>query len=132
MSRRKTFINALANIDFDAIGVSYYPYYTKSISIDDVVNEFNTLINRYDKDVIIMETGYNWNETKPDGWDGQLQDSGYYQNIYGETQSGQRAFLTELYAKLKQVLGGRCIGDLYWDPVMVYDGGTGKIGWAID
>ena len=32
-----------------------------------------------------METGYNWNETKPDGWDGQLQDSGYYQNIYGET-----------------------------------------------
>ena len=21
---------------------------------------------------------------------------------------------------------------LYWDPVMVYDGGTGKIGWAID
>ena len=51
---------------------------------------------------------------------------------YGETQSGQRAFLTELYAKLKQVLGGRCIGDLYWDPVMVYDGGTGKIGWAID
>ena len=132
MSRRKTFINALANIDFDVIGVSYYPYYTKSISIDDVVNEFNTLINRYDKDVIIMETGYNWNETKPDGWDGQLQDSGYYQNIYGETQSGQRAFLTELYAKLKQVLGGRCIGDLYWDPVMVYDGGTGKIGWAID
>ena len=61
-----------------------------------------------------------------------LQDSGYYQNIYGETQSGQRAFLTELYAKLKQVLGGRCIGDLYWDPVMVYDGGTGQIGWAID
>ena len=112
LSRRKTFINALANIDFDVIGVSYYPYYTKSISIDDVVNEFNTLINRYDKDVIIMETGYNWNETKPDGWDGQLQDSGYYQNIYGETQSGQRAFLTELYAKLKQVLGGRCIGDL--------------------
>ena len=30
------------------------------------------------------------------------------------------------------MLGGRCIGDLYWDPVMVYDGGTGKIGWAID
>ena len=45
LSRRKTFINALANIDFDVIGVSYYPYYTKSISIDDVVNEFNTLVN---------------------------------------------------------------------------------------
>ena len=26
----------------------------------------------------------------------------------------------------------RCIGDLYWDTVMVYDGGTGQIGWAID
>ena len=55
------------------------------------MNEFNTLINRYDKDVIIMETGYNWNETKPDGWDGQLQDSGYYQNIYGENSIGTKS-----------------------------------------
>lgn len=139
LTRRKTFVNALSQIlDYiDVIGVSYYPNYSQSTSAEALVNEFNTMINRFDKDVIIMETGYNWTEFKPDGAEGQLTNSGYYQNIYGETQEGQRAFLTELYAKLKQTLGGRCIGDLYWDPVMIYDGGVehnepGKgIGWAV-
>ncbi len=139
LTRRTTFVNAVSQIlDYiDVIGVSYYPNYSQKISAEALVNEFNTMIERFDKDVIIMETGYNWTELKPDGEEGQLTDSGYYQNIYGETQEGQRAFLTELYAKLKQTLGGRCIGDLYWDPVMIYDGGVehtepGKgIGWAV-
>lgn len=122
---------------FDVIGASYYPYYNSDVSVDTVVNEFAKLISEFDKDVIIMETGYNWNPTKPDGYMGQLKNNGYYTDIYGETKNGQRAFLTELYAKLKQTAGGRCIGDLYWDPVMIYDGGvehtkdTG-IGWAIN
>lgn len=122
---------------FDVIGASYYPYYNSDVSVDTVVNEFAKLIDEFDKDVIIMETGYNWNPTKPNGYAGQLQNSGYYTDIYGETQNGQRAFLTELYVKLKQTAGDRCIGDLYWDPVMIYDGGvehtkyTG-IGWAIN
>lgn len=137
ISRRQNFVKAFEQIDFDVIGASYYPFYTPTITIDTVVNEFATLINKYDKDVIIMETGYNWTPDKPDGYKGQLTDSGYYTDIYGESQNGQRAFLTELYSKLKQAVGGRCIGDLYWDPVMIYDGGvehtkdTG-IGWAID
>lgn len=131
VSKRTTFIKILDSVDFDVIGVSYYPFYNSTVSIDNVVNEFNIFITKYNKDVIIMETGYNWSATKPGGWEGQLGDSGYYQEIYGESQEGQRAFLTELYAKLKQVLGGRCIGDLYWDPIMIHDGDTGKIGWAI-
>ncbi len=137
VTARTQFINSLSSIDFDIIGVSYYPYYNSSVSIDTVVNEFATLINKYNKDVIIMETGYNWQEYRCDGdWDGQLQNSGYYQSSYGESKEGQKAFLTELYAKLKQVAGGRCIGDMYWDPIMAYDGSswgnTGyNTGWAI-
>ncbi len=130
VQRRSTFIKVLDKVDYDVIGVSFYPYYNADVSIDTVVSEFNTLINKYNKDVIIMETGYNWSHLKADGWAGQLENSGYYQDIYGETQNGQRAFLTELYAKLKTVLGGRCIGDLYWDPIMVHSP-EWKIGWAI-
>ncbi|MBQ9600080.1 MAG: glycosyl hydrolase 53 family protein [Clostridia bacterium] len=132
LSGRNTFKSALSKVgnNYDVIGVSYYPYYNADVSIDKVVSEFNSLISTYNKDVIVMETGYNWNEYKKGGpWDGQLKDSGYYQNIYGESQEGQRAFLTELYAKLKQVSGGRCIGDCYWDPVMIHDDAY-KIGWA--
>ena len=128
VSSRTTFINMIKKADFDVIGVSYYPYYNQNVSIDTVVSEFKNFINTYDKDVIIMETGYNWNPTKKGGWEGQLQDSGYYQDIYGESKKGQRAFLTELYSKLKQAAGGRCIGDLYWDPVMIPATG---VGWAV-
>ncbi len=136
VSNRTQFVSALSSIDFDVLGVSFYPYYNSDVSIDTVVSDFATYINKYDKDVIIMETGYNWNETRGDGWEGQLEDSGYYQSTYGETKAGQKAFLTELYAKLKQVSGGRCIGDMYWDPIMAYDnsswGSTGyNTGWAI-
>ena len=130
VQKRSTFMNILSKVDFDVIGVSFYPFYNADVSIDTVVSEFNTLINKYNKDVIVMETGYNWDAKKADGWAGQLQNSGYYQNIYGESQNGQRAFLTELYAKLKTVLGGRCVGDLYWDPVMIHSK-EWKIGWAV-
>ncbi len=122
VSKRSTFMSLVKDktVDYDVIGVSYYPYYNAAVSIDTVVSEFNNFVRTYDKDVIIMETGYNWTQYKRGGsWEGQLQDSGYYQNVYGESEEGQRAFLTELYAKLKTVLGGRCIGDLYWDPVMI-------------
>ena len=130
LSKRPTFMSLLSKTDYDVIGVSYYPFYNADVSIDTVVGEFNSLISTYNKDVIVMETGYNWNEYKKGGeWHGQLENSGYYQNIYGESQAGQRAFLTELYAKLKQVSGGRCIGDCYWDPVMIHDDAY-KIGWA--
>lgn len=124
------FYYVLSHATYDVMGVSYYPFYrkdNKEISIDDVVSDFNNCINTFNKDVIVMETGYNFAEKRSDGYEGQLENNGCYQASYGETQAGQRAFLTELYSKLKAVTGGRCIGDLYWDPVMI----TNNVGWAI-
>lgn len=133
LTGRGTFVSLLSLVKdyYDVIGVSYYPYYNSDVSIDTLVAEFNTMIAKYDKDVIVMESGYNWSELRGDGWEGQLQDSGYYQDIYGESVEGQKAFLTELYAKLKNVSGGRCLGVLYWDPIMLYDNANYVIGWAI-
>ena len=117
----------LKRADYDVMAVSYYPYYNGNISIDNIVTEFNKCVKDLNKDVMIMETGYNFAEKRSDGYEGQLQDNGFYQDIYGETISGQKAYLTELYAKMKTVAGGRCIGVSYWDPVMITD----KVGWAI-
>ena len=117
----------LKRADYDVMAVSYYPYYNGNISIDNIVTEFNKCVKDLNKDVMIMETGYNFAEKRSDGYEGQLQDNGFYQDIYGETILGQKAYLTELYAKLKTVAGGRCIGVSYWDPVMITD----KVGWAI-
>lgn len=130
VSQRKTFIGVLDKVDFDIIGASYYPYYNQSVSIDNVVSEFKTLAAKYNKGVIVMETGYNWSELRGDGWEGQLHDNGYYQSRtgFGETKEGQKNFLAEQYRQLKTIDG--CVGSLYWDPIMLYDGGTYTIGWA--
>ncbi len=119
----------LKRADYDVMAVSYYPFYNGNISIDNIVTEFNKCVKDLNKDVMIMETGYNFAEMRSDGYEGQLKNNGYYQNIYGygETIMGQKAYLTELYAKLKNVSGGRCIGVSYWDPVMITD----NVGWAI-
>ncbi len=111
---------------YDVIGSSYYPFWTDK-SVAEAVEFCNWLIGRYDKDIMIMETGYNFNETRPSGYAGQLSDNGCYEDIYDYTPEGQRDFLIELFNGLKTVEGGRVLGDLYWDPVMVEQNG---VGWA--
>ena len=70
-----------------------------------------------------MESGYNW------GKPGQLSNNGAYSDIYPSTPEGQRDFMFELINAIKCVKDGRCVGDLYWDPILVRQSG---IGYAID
>lgn len=114
-------------VDYDVIGPSYYPFWTDN-TVDEIVDFYNGLITRYDKDILVMETGYNFNPTKPDGYPGQLSDNGPYQDVYPSSPNGQRAFMEEVFQGLRSVAGGRCIGDLYWDPMMIYHDG---VGWAM-
>lgn len=114
------------NVDYDVIGPSYYPFWTGR-TVSELVDFCNEISAKYDKDIMIMETGYNFYPTKPDGWPGQLSDNGPYEKIYGATQRGHRDFMAELVNGLKTVEGGRCIGDIYWDPVMIACEG---VGWA--
>lgn len=114
-----------AGAKFDVLGFSYYPAWSQ-MTIEECTAFCNTMAKRYDRDILIMETGYNWNETKADGYPGQL-GSDLRGEMYPFTKEGHKAFLTELYNGLKQVEGGRCIGDIYWDPVMIHCDG---VGWA--
>lgn len=113
-------------VDYDIIGPSYYPFWTKR-TVEEVVSFCNEISQKYDKDIMIMETGYNFHPAKPDGWPGQLTDNGPYESVYAATQQGHRDFMAELVNGLKSVEDGRCIGDLYWDPVMIACDG---VGWA--
>lgn len=114
-----------AGAKFDVLGFSYYPAWSE-MTIEECTAFCNTMAQRYDRDILIMETGYNWNPTKADGYPGQL-GSDLRGEEYPFSKEGHKAFLTELYNGLKQVEGGRCIGDIYWDPVMIHCEG---VGWA--
>jgi len=111
---------------FDIIGISYYPYYTER-TVNEIKDFCNRMIQLYDCPIMCMETGYNWSPTRPNGWGGQLVDNGCYDGIYESSPEGQRDFMIDLFNALKNVDGGMCIGDLYWDPIFVEQEG---VGWA--
>ena len=116
---------------WDVTGISYYPAWSAA-TIDDCTSFGEALGDYYNKPVIIMESGYEWNEKRKDGYNGQLhEDEPVYKNLYASSQSGQKGFVSELLAKLKST--DSVIGSLYWDPMMIHVenvSGENITGWA--
>lgn len=117
---------------YDVIGSSYYPAWTNT-TIETYVAFCNIITKKYNKDILIMETGFNWNAVTTDGYTGQLKEIDAYKDIFPPTQEGHYGYMKALFAGLRSVENDRCIGSLYWDPLMIHvDDGTGKSlsGWA--
>ena len=107
------------SLDYDIIGLSYYPYYTENTPsfLSDIAT---TLYSNFSKDMMIMEVGYSWTQYKPSGrnggdYEGQLHLNG---DIYNEaTEAGQKSFMQEVNTVVKG--NDHILGYLYWDPVFV-------------
>lgn len=112
---------------FDIIGASYYPFWTNK-TIEQVQDWAESTGAALGRQIFIMETGYNWNPTLPNGSGGQLGHNGPYQTIYPSSKEGQRDFLYDCFNGLKLARNGVIIGDLYWDPVMIAVPG---VGWEL-
>jgi len=111
-------------VQWDVIGSSYYPFWTKKTAAQ--MAAFSAAITkRYDRDLLVMETGFNFAPTRPDGWPGQLEHNGPYPAAMS-SPAGQRDFMVELFSALKKT--SRVIGVLYWDPIML---ATPGVGWAL-
>lgn len=118
---------ATHGVQYDIIGASYYPFWTKK-TVSQIIDWADYVSSKFRKDIMIMETGYNWNPTLPDGKAGQLSNNGPYDGLYPSSKEGQRDFLYECFNGLKNARDGRIIGDLYWDPVMIEVEG---VGWEL-
>ena len=103
--------------DYDVIGISYYPYWTESMSAAALCSAADGWASTYGKEVLIMETAVNWNTVSYYGDAGQLKDQGYYESTYPASEENQRNYLQELANEIKK--SSSVIGYLYWDPVPV-------------
>jgi arabinogalactan endo-1,4-beta-galactosidase len=96
---RTWFDNAKAHgAKWDVIGLSYYPYWLPgkpdyTLSIDDLGTNMNDLVNRYGKEVMVVEVGGE--DTKP-------------QNTYD--------MLVAVIGKVKAVPDRKGLGVIYWEP----------------
>lgn len=125
-----------AGANFDVIGASYYPSWSTATAAQ-AANFYAQLINRYKKDILVMETGYNWTAKRKDGSDGQLPYTAPdYKSRYLFDKVGQKGFMADVLNELKGVASGNVnhvVGDLYWDPMMIHvedPSGKNATGWA--
>ncbi len=104
----------------DVIGASYYPAWSGN-PIETCAAFCHNISIKYDKNILIMETGYNWNPKKKNGYEGQLTANAEgYNEKYPFTQDGQYNFLNDLFNQLEMSSAMRCVGVLYWDPAMIH------------
>lgn len=104
----KAFLDKLNSYDipYDVIGQSYYPWWHGSLN--DLRSNLEFMAREYHKDIIVVETAYNW---QPGNYVGKPAP-------FPESPEGQRAFLDEVNRVVMQTPDGRGKGVFWWEPAV--------------
>ncbi|MHB0755059.1 glycoside hydrolase family 53 protein [Polaribacter sp. M15] len=101
-------------IDFDWIGLSYYPKWSK-YNLNQVSEVFKTLKELYKKKVMVVETAYPFTLENADDANNILGKDAIITG-YEATQQGQLNYLSDLKKAIKN---GDGLGLIYWEPAWV-------------
>ncbi|VXA97570.1 MULTISPECIES: glycosyl hydrolase 53 family protein [Frigoribacterium] len=112
-------------VPFDLIGLSYYGYWHGGLS--GMQQAVTTLSERYDRDVLIVETSYPWTlEDDPDHlWENVVVDPSQLVAGYPATPEGQAANFRAIQDVVASAPGGRGIGVVAWEPAWTAVDGAG-------
>lgn len=100
--------------DFDWIGLSYYPKWS-TVNIDDIDLEVNSLIENYNKRLMVVETAYPFTLESKDDASNILGEDSLISN-FPASVDGQHNYLKYLKSKL---ISGGAEGLIYWEPAWV-------------
>ncbi len=106
-----------AKVDYDIIGLSYYPYFHGALNI--LETALTSLENKYSKNIMIVETGYPYAWTVP----GTTYD---YSGTYAYSDAGQKAFTDDLITLLNK---HSKVNGLFWWWMEYNAKGTSLSGW---
>ncbi|MFS0714515.1 glycosyl hydrolase 53 family protein [Microbacterium sp. 2P01SA-2] len=110
-------------VDFDAVGLSYYPLWHGSMH--DLSANLHQIVERYAKDVIVVETAYAYRPDNPAG--ASMFDASSPAAVYPPSVAGQARYLDDLARVVRGVPEGRGLGIVYWEPAWLPVPGTS---WA--
>jgi arabinogalactan endo-1,4-beta-galactosidase len=102
------------NVNFDLIGLSYYPWWHGPLSA--MQANLNDLATRYQKDIVLVETAYPWTFADGDNYANSVTASTPLQTSYPATPAGQLGYMQNLLSILTQVPGSHGLGVVYWEP----------------
>lgn len=101
--------------DFDIIGLSHYCKWSQVNTMKGVSDTIRTLVNKYNKKVMVVETAYPWTK----------QNFDTYNNLFGATDSvagypitpqGQLSYMRDL---VQAIYDGGGSGIQYWEPAWI-------------
>ncbi|NVJ46959.1 MAG: glycosyl hydrolase 53 family protein [Cytophagia bacterium] len=106
--------NANGVTDYDWIGLSYYPIWSE-YDLDDVGIPLKTLVDSYNKKLMVVETAYPWTMQNADGANNILGTDALISG-YPASPQGQLDYLNRLKEEIHEAGGS---GLIYWEPAWV-------------
>ena len=104
-------------VDFDVIGLSYYPFWQQwGNNLTNLELNLNDLSVRYGKDIVIAETASPWSLENFDGFPNIVNDPLQVHPGYPASVEGQQQFLEKLITILKEIPNQRGKGFFYYSP----------------
>lgn len=112
-----------AKIDFDVIGLSFYPYWHGSI--DALKANIRDITVRYGKEVCVVETAYAFTEEDGDNQGNVFQVYSDEKHGYLPTVQGQATEVRDVIAAVHEAAGEKGLGMFYWEPAWIPVEGAG-------
>lgn len=114
-------------VDFDVIGLSYYPYWHGSM--EDLRYNLDDISAYYHKPVVIAETAWPWTTEDADDEGNSYSGASAHRYGYLPTVQGQATFVRDLMELVAAVPDRMGLGVFYWEPDWIPVEGAG---WYTD
>jgi arabinogalactan endo-1,4-beta-galactosidase len=115
---------ASARLDYDVIGVSYYPWWHGTL--DALADNLGSLARRFGKDVMVVETAYPWTLRAFDAGHNLVGGRDQLLQPYTATAAGQAAFARDVRRVVAGVPDGHGAGVWWWEPAWIAGPGAGS------
>ncbi len=117
-------------VDFDVIGLSYYPYWHGSIA--ELRATLDAVAARYGMPIVIAETAYPFTDKNADSTPNSFSGEDPLAGGFAVSVQGQATEIRDVMAALAAVPDGRGIGLFYWEPDWIPVKGAGWMTGAGD
>lgn len=112
------------NVPFDIIGLSYYPWWHGTLTR--LTENLNSLVQRYNKEVLVAETAYPWTLAWADTTNNIVGSESQLLPGYPATVGGQKMFLQAVLSIVAHTQGNKGAGVCYWAPEAISAPGKGS------
>lgn len=110
-------------LDYDVIGLSYYPYYHGPVAR--IAPNLNDLAQRFRKPMVIVEVAWGFTLANGDATPNIFNAESVAKGGYPASPAGQAALLREISRTLAAVPDGLGWGWVYWEPAWIPVAGAG-------